>query len=322
MTKSSNCLYVVVFRRNASNVDEETVILQALTEAYPQENTAWADPPSKDLNGPSVRQYNLLTSISSGSVVLRRAAVTRLEAKLGADNVIVQHSDTNPRSIKLAVFDMDSTLIQQEVIDLLAAHAGVEAQVADITSRAMNGELDFSGSLKERVGLLQGLPDTVFNDLKGKLTLTPGADVLLKVLKTQGVKTALLSGGFMPLATFIGEKLGIDHVHANELEVQSHKLTGKLAESCVIVNGERKCELLEEIARLEGIVRQDQIMAVGDGANDLPMLGKAGLGIAVNAKPRVQELAPFKLNCVSLIDVLHVLGHTRNEIEQMARQTD
>lgn len=221
---------------------------------------------------------------------------------------------------KLAVFDMDSTLIQQEVIDLLASYAGVEAQVSDITARAMNGELDFSASLRERVGLLKGLDESVFEELKGRVTLAPGADGLVKVLKKRGVKTALLSGGFVPLARWISGKLGIDHVYANELAVDGEgKLTGELKEGCVIVDGARKRELLREIAGMEGVGSMDEVMAVGDGANDLPMLWEAGLGVAVNAKERVQKEAPCRLNGeMALLDVLYMAGLNSEEIDQLS----
>lgn len=257
------------------------------------------------------------SSAVSLDMLRKRDFLAPMEQAYGFD-IVIQHYFQGHRSIKLAVFDMDSTLIQQEVIDLLAAHAGVEAAVADITSRAMNGELDFSASLRERVGLLNGIPTTVFEQLRPQLTLTPGADILLKCLRATGAKSALLSGGFMPLATFIAGRLGIDHVHANELAAEDSKLTGALMPGCIIVNAERKRELLKSIASAEGVRNSDEIMSVGDGANDLLMLGEAGLGIAVNAKPRVQQLAPYRLNCKSLVDVLHLLGYTSQEIDNLS----
>ena len=243
--------------------------------------------------------------------------VLKLEKALDL-SLVVQPCKLRPRPVRLAVFDMDSTLIQQEVIDLLASHAGVEASVASITSRAMNGDLDFAQSLRERVRLLNGIPETVFEDLKPRLTFTPGAEQLLRCLRKLGVKTALLSGGFTPLATHIGRILGIDHVHANDLAVEDGFFTGHLAENCIIVDAERKRTLLESIASAEDITDRDQVMAIGDGANDLKMLSAAGIGIAVNAKPKVQEQAPCRLNCKSLVDVLYVLGFTTEQIHDLA----
>ncbi|KAI9656961.1 MAG: hypothetical protein M1831_004509 [Alyxoria varia] len=260
-----------------------------------------------------IREVSFQSSIPCEEL-RQRKIVSKLETQLDAQ-IIFRHALSSDVPVRLAVFDMDSTLIQQEVIDLLAAHAGVEESVAAVTARAMNGELDFSASLRERVAVLKGIPETVFEDLKPRLTLTPGADVLLRCLKRAGAKTALLSGGFMPLATHIAKVLDIDYVYANELTVENGSLTGELAPSCVIVNAERKRELLQSIAAKEQIRDPGQIMSVGDGANDLLMLEAAGLGIAVNAKPRVQDLAPCKLNCESLVDVLHVLGLTREAME-------
>lgn len=248
-----------------------------------------------------------------------KVAVAKLELEHGID-IVVQPAWDLQRPIKLAVFDMDSTLIEQEVIDLLASYAGVEAQVAEITAQAMNGELDFTASLERRVALLKGLPETVFEDLKPRLTLMPGAAILLKCLKTLGIRTAVLSGGFLPLARELAHILEIDYVHANSLAVQDGILTGQLDPTSKIVNAEMKRELLRSIADLEGVTDRNEILAVGDGANDLLMLAEAGLGIAVNAKPRVQELAPCRLNCDSLADILHVLGYTKNEIMDLTRQ--
>ena len=318
MSNLNSILAVTVFRHKGHDKDLRPLseIMPSYYRAFPEVHVDTERQVSAWLDDNRVVQFKLQTSASQVSPVLPRDQVARIEASLDADVIIRHHRPEH--SIKLAVFDMDSTLIQQEVIDLLAAHAGVESQVADITSRAMNGELDFSGSLKERVGLLEGLPESVFEQLKPSLSFTEGAQTLIKALKSRGVKTALLSGGFTPLARFIGGLLNIDHVHANDLEVIDKELSGKVAENCIIVNAERKRDLLQAIAASEGVADPEDIMAVGDGANDLLMLRAAGLGIAVNAKPRVQEQAPFRLNCKSMTDILHILNFTRQEIDALA----
>ncbi|KAF2405053.1 phosphoserine phosphatase serb, partial [Trichodelitschia bisporula] len=220
------------------------------------------------------------------------------------------------RHKRLAVFDMDSTLIQQEVIDEIAAKIGVQSEVAAITERAMNGELDFEGSLRQRCGLLAGVSSNVWEELKSVITLSPGAQDLVRALKRLGYKTAVLSGGFTPLATWLAGELGLDYVHANHLVVSEdgQTLTGELTGD--IVHAERKRDLVREIAAKEGITLS-QVLTVGDGANDLPMLGIAGLGVAFNAKPRVQELAPTRLNTSSLFDVLYLLGFSRVERQEL-----
>jgi phosphoserine phosphatase len=212
------------------------------------------------------------------------------------------------------VFDMDSTLIEQEVIDLLAASIGVDEQVSAITARAMNGELDFSSSFRERVKLLTGVDASIFTTLRDVITPTKGARELILALKKLGVKTAVLSGGFIPLTQYLATTLGIDYAYANSLSVSpsSNTLTGEILGS--IVNAERKRELLLEIAEKEG-VGGEQVVAVGDGANDLLMIGAAGLGVAWNAKPVVQMEAKARLNGESLLDLLYVFGFTGEEVE-------
>ncbi|KAK0756539.1 hypothetical protein N5P37_010692 [Trichoderma harzianum] len=217
---------------------------------------------------------------------------------------------------RLVVFDMDSTLITQEVIDLLAETIkdppDLAERVAGITHRAMMGELNFESSFRERVALLKGLPATVFEDLRPVLDVTTGVRDLLKALKRLGVKTAVLSGGFLPLTGWLAKELGIDHAHANEVVIEDGKLTGEV--KGIIVGKERKRDLLVEIAQKEGI-DLSQVIAVGDGANDLLMMEKAGLGVAWNAKPTVQMEAGARLNGQSLLDLLYLFGFTGEEVD-------
>jgi phosphoserine phosphatase len=237
----------------------------------------------------------------------------RFEREWNVD-VILQKDTVLRRYPRLVVFDMDSTLIEQEVIDLLAASIGVEEQVSAITARAMNGELDFSSSFRERVKLLTGVDASIFTTLRDVITPTKGARELILALKKLGVKTAVLSGGFIPLTQYLATTLGIDYAYANSLSVSpsSNTLTGEILGS--IVNAERKRELLLEIAEKEG-VGGEQVVAVGDGANDLLMIGAAGLGVAWNAKPVVQMEAKARLNGESLLDLLYVFGFTGEEVE-------
>ncbi|KAI5278769.1 hypothetical protein KEM54_004459 [Ascosphaera aggregata] len=218
---------------------------------------------------------------------------------------------------------MDSTLIEQEVIDEIAKFIGVETEVSEITTRAMNGELDFTASLKERVGLLKGVPADVFDQLKPKIRITRGARQLCRALKTLGYKMAVLSGGFQPLADWLAGKLGLDYAYANHLEIDeaTQTLTGKLLPTSThpIISPSRKRELLMHLAETNGIPLS-QVLAVGDGANDLPMLHTAGLGVAWNAKHKVQMEAPTRLNGDSLVDLLFLLGLGRKEIDELTGQ--
>ena len=217
-----------------------------------------------------------------------------------------QRDDMYRRMRRLVCFDMDSTLIQTECIDELAARAGVGDKVKAITERAMRGEIDFKESFTERVALLKGLDVSVMQDIAEHMPITEGADRLMSVLKRCGYKIAILSGGF----TFFGEQLrrryGIDYVYANELEIEENgKLTGRYVGD--IVDGKRKAELLKLIAQVEQ-VNLAQTIAVGDGANDLPMIAEAGLGIAFHAKPRVKATAQQSINNIGLDGVLYFLG--------------
>lgn len=233
-----------------------------------------------------------------------RKGLLEVAAELEVD-LAFQQDNMFRRNRRLVAFDMDSTLIEAEVIDELAAEAGVGDQVSAITERAMRGELDFAASFRARVSLLKGLDESVLEKVASRLKVTEGAEHLISTLHTLGYKTAILSGGFTYFAKHLQEILGIDYVYANELDIVDGVVTGKV--SGVIVDGERKAVLLRELAAKEKIDLQ-QVIAVGDGANDLPMLSTAGLGIAFRAKPLVQESAEQSISTLGLDAILYLLG--------------
>ncbi|ARU55885.1 phosphoserine phosphatase SerB [Oleiphilus messinensis] len=244
-----------------------------------------------------------------------RAEFLRISGELNVD-IAFQEDNLFRRNRRLVVFDMDSTLIDAEVIDELAKEAGVGDQVAQITERAMRGEIEFNESFAQRVGLLKGMPESVLETVAARLNLTEGAERLIGTLKSLGYKTAILSGGFTYFAKHLQEKLGIDYVYANELEIVGGAVTGRVTGT--IVDGARKAHLLNEIAARENI-RKEQVIAVGDGANDLPMLSQAGLGVAFRAKPLVKETARHAISNIGLDGILYLIGfrdrETNNELD-------
>ena len=233
-----------------------------------------------------------------------RAAFLHIAQDLSID-IAFQRESIFRRNRRLFAFDMDSTLIQGEVIDELAKLAGVGADVARITEAAMRGELNFDESFTRRVGLLRGLPVEKVNSLLNAIPLAEGAERLIRTLKLLGYKTVILSGGFNFFARSLQQRLGIDEYHSNELEIASGLVTGRVVPP--IINGERKAALLREIAQREGI-SLEQVVAVGDGANDIPMLNLAGMGIAYRAKPLVRQSADQSISSLGLDGLLYLLG--------------
>lgn len=255
--------------------------------------------------------------VSPGGGEAMRKALAALTSELNVD-IAIERFGLLRRSKRLVCFDCDSTLITGEVIEMLAAHAGKEAEVAAVTERAMRGELDFEESLRERVKALAGLDASVIDEVAAAIELTPGARTTIRTLNRMGYQTAVVSGGFIQVLEGLAEELELDYVRANTLEIVDGKLTGNVTGK--IVDRAAKAEFLREFAADSGL-KMYQTVAVGDGANDIDMLSAAGLGVAFNAKPALKEIADTSVNHPFLDEVLHIMGISRDEID-LADQED
>jgi phosphoserine phosphatase len=249
--------------------------------------------------------------VSGADPVALRNALAQVAVDSGVD-VAVQRAGLERRAMRLIVMDVDSTLIQDEVIDLLADRAGCAAEVAAVTESAMHGQLDFAASLRQRVALLKDLDAEVLDQVRAELRLTPGARTLIRTLKRLGYRCGIVSGGFTSVIEPLADELGIDYVAANTLEIAAGKLTGQVVEP--IIDREGKTEALRRFARAAG-VPLSQTVAVGDGANDLGMIGAAGLGVAFNAKPVVRDAADTAVNVPYLDTILYLLGIPRDAVD-------
>jgi phosphoserine phosphatase len=248
----------------------------------------------------------------SGADARRLRAELSTEAVAQQVDVAVQRGGLHRRAMRLVVIDVDSTLIQAEVIELLAKRAGCAERVAEVTDAAMRGEIDFTAALRDRVALLGGLDAAVLDDVRAELRLTPGAQTLIRTLKRLGYRCGIVSGGFAQITDALVQRLGIDYSAANSLEIIGGKLTGKLAGP--IIDRAGKARMLAKFAGQAGIPLS-QAVAIGDGANDLDMITKAGLGIAFNAKPVVRDAADASVSVPYLDAILYLLGISRDEVE-------
>ena len=260
-------------------------------------------------------EFEVSLSLDEGDLKIIQRELAEIAQANGID-IAVEQSGLTRRAKRIVLLDMDSTLIQEEVIDLIAEKFGVGAKVVAITDRAMRGEIDFSTSLKERVALLAGADIAILNEVKDEITLTPGARTLIRTLHRLGHKVGVVSGGFLDVIEPLLNELNIDYYRANKLEIKDGKLTGSITGA--IIDRDAKANALRDFADKEG-VGLAQTIAIGDGANDLGMLEIAGLGIAFNAKPAVRAAADSSINSPYLDSVLYLMGITRGEIESADR---
>lgn len=310
--------FVVTGISNAKNIDGDGIITiketQSLKELLQERSVSIRGDVKWLSEGKSFDIY-----VDCDNKELLKIAVTEIENKFEGIDLIIQEDDEFRKNKKLFVFDMDSTLIYQEVIEMIAAYADVEPQVKEITDRAMNNEIDFAQSLRERVALLRGIrTQHLYDEIKPRLNITNGVRELSRALKKTGCKLAVLSGGFVPFANHIKEQLAFDFALANTLGVEvidGHEQLNGFALGD-IVDGQRKAITLVSLAQEYGVPIESTVM-VGDGGNDLLAMAAAGFGIAWNAKPKVQELAPCKLNSDNMLDVLYILGYTEEEIKSL-----
>jgi phosphoserine phosphatase len=288
-------MFVVTLLTNPATPVLERVTVESLRNAWGGGEARWLDP-------------GVAAEFDLEQVPQNRWEVWEGLQALRVDMVVQL---AGGRKKRLLIADMDSTMIRQECIDELADEAGVGARVADITARAMNGELDFEGALRERVGLLKGLPEAVIEQvLRDRITLMPGGKELLATMKANGAYAALVSGGFTAFTSSVAATLGFDENRANTLHVADGKLAGTVAEP--ILGKEAKLQALTEITARLGITPAEAL-AVGDGANDLPMLLAAGTGVALHAKPRVQAQCEVRVNHGDLTALLYLQGYQREE---------
>ncbi|MES2662948.1 MAG: phosphoserine phosphatase SerB [Pseudomonadota bacterium] len=278
----------------------------------PVEHAAALTNPSNDVNGLPATCIELRLDGKNQPFDHLKSRFLTISQQFDID-IAFQKDTPFRRNRRLVCFDMDSTLIQCEVIDELAKAAGVGEQVSEITERAMRGELDFKASFRERVALLKGLPESALQDLAQRLPLSEGAERLVKTLKRLGYTTAIVSGGFTYFGEALKKQLGVDHVFANTLAMKNGVVTGEVEEP--IVDGARKATILRQLADAEKI-NLEQVIAVGDGANDLPMLNLAGLGIAFRAKPLVKASAQYALDHMGLDGILYLLGVSDEELDE------